>query len=157
MGIVSSVIVEDRVQADGRRQVRERHTDHLGKVVDISYRAMPGADANAAMAARVNGLEANLAATELVEIVQRIRAGRRFGGTPDYTTIPNIAARVADVYLGAPGVYAANFAEWLNGRTDALLRNVFGIGQPAIAGLRARFVELVALRDAIESQAGTLT
>lgn len=65
MPIVSSIIVEDRAQADGRRHVRERHTDHVGGTHDAVYLAESGADAEAVMAARVANIEAQLKTNEI--------------------------------------------------------------------------------------------
>lgn len=65
MSIVNSEILEDRAQVDGRRHVRERHTDHLGQTYEVSYMAEAGADVAATMAARVPILEAQLAELEL--------------------------------------------------------------------------------------------
>jgi hypothetical protein len=65
MPIVSSQIVEDRLQSDGRRHVRERHTDNLGRVQDVVYMAESGANVTTAMNARVADLNAALIAAEL--------------------------------------------------------------------------------------------
>lgn len=48
MSIVSSIIVDDAPQKDGRRYITERHTDHLGKVYDVQYTARVNDDAQAA-------------------------------------------------------------------------------------------------------------
>jgi len=58
MPIVSSSIVEDRVQRDGRRSVRERHVDHAGETQEVAYLAEADADVNVMMAARVPVLDA---------------------------------------------------------------------------------------------------
>jgi len=39
VSIVSSVIASSDVQADGRFQVHEQHTDTLGLIVDVFYTA----------------------------------------------------------------------------------------------------------------------
>lgn len=39
MPIISSQIITDSAQADGRRYIRERHTDHLSKLYDVVYLA----------------------------------------------------------------------------------------------------------------------
>lgn len=53
MPVVSSQIVEDRPQIDGRRSVRERHVDHIGREIFISYLAAQSANAAQIMADRV--------------------------------------------------------------------------------------------------------
>lgn len=65
MPIVSSEIVADQVQIDGRRHVQERHVDHLGQVLDVFYMAEAAADTSVALQARVAVLEAQLAEAEL--------------------------------------------------------------------------------------------
>jgi uncharacterized protein YciI len=65
MAITSSQILEDRAQVDGRRHVRERHTDHLTRQHDVTYMAAAGADVNATMTARVATIEAQLKQNEI--------------------------------------------------------------------------------------------
>lgn len=52
MPIVSSIIVEDHPQRDGRRAVREQHTDHNGQHHYAMYLAEPAANVSAMMTAR---------------------------------------------------------------------------------------------------------
>jgi hypothetical protein len=65
MPIVSSAIVEDRVQRDGRRSVQERHVDHLGGVQDVFYLAEAGADVAAMLPVRAALMDAQVAQAEL--------------------------------------------------------------------------------------------
>lgn len=71
MPIVNSTIIEDRAQVDGRRFVRERHTDNLGAIQEVSYLAEAGADVNAAMTARVATLDAQAKAKEISDNLQQ--------------------------------------------------------------------------------------
>ena len=67
MPIVSSVIAEDSRQIDGRRWVREQHTDHVGVVREAVYMAEAGQIIDlAASAARIDAqlMEAEIAANE---------------------------------------------------------------------------------------------
>lgn len=52
MNIVSSIIVWDLPQTDGRHVVREEHADDQGNVYDFDYIAEIGMDINARLAAR---------------------------------------------------------------------------------------------------------
>ena len=61
MPILSSVILENRAQPNGDRDILERHSFDDGHVVDVRYRAGPLADAAALMQARVAFLEAQAA------------------------------------------------------------------------------------------------
>ena len=67
MAIVSSTIIEDARQRDGRRHVCERHVDHLGGVRDVRYMAESGADATAILPTRAAQIEAELAAEETAQ------------------------------------------------------------------------------------------
>jgi hypothetical protein len=57
------------VQADGRRYIRETHTDHLGALHLISYLAAVGADYAGIMSSRVPGIEEQLAEAEADRVI----------------------------------------------------------------------------------------
>ena len=63
--IVASSIIEDRAQADGRRDVTERHVFDDGFVRFVNYLAAAKANVIAAMAARVAFLEDQRAAEDI--------------------------------------------------------------------------------------------
>ena len=67
MAIVSSTFVLEHAQKDGRRHVREYHTDEKGVVHEAGYLADVGTNHKAVMLARVPGIEAQLAEAERVE------------------------------------------------------------------------------------------
>lgn len=54
--IVSSVIVLDNLQTDGRRIIVEQHTDDQGVVQELSYMAEINTDVNAKLAEHAEGL-----------------------------------------------------------------------------------------------------
>ena len=56
MRIVSSQIVEDSPQIDGRRWVREVHTDDAGLMHEFAYLAEAASNVSAIMAARAADL-----------------------------------------------------------------------------------------------------
>lgn len=65
MSIVSTTVTQDaHAQADGRRDVTERHTFSSGEVVTVTYRAEIGADTAAIAAVRVSALEQAMADAE---------------------------------------------------------------------------------------------
>jgi len=72
--IVSSLVVEDRVQVDARRMVREQHTTDDGRVLTVDYLAEPGADVHAQMTARVPTLNAQLADAEMAANLAEVLA-----------------------------------------------------------------------------------
>lgn len=73
MPIVSSQIVLDHQQVDGRRHVQERHIDHRGVVNNVFYLAEPGADANTALNARVPVLTQQLRERERSECLEHVQ------------------------------------------------------------------------------------
>ena len=92
MGITSSVIVEDALQAHGQRYVREVHTDHLGREWWYSYAAENKADVNAIMAGRVSHVEAMLKEREIVEIVGKVEEGGTVPKTLQFATALEVKA-----------------------------------------------------------------
>jgi hypothetical protein len=70
MSIVSSVYVLDyHTQSDGRRYVRELHTDSVGVVHVVEYLAVSGADYQAIANARATTIETTLAEQEAEAII----------------------------------------------------------------------------------------
>ena len=65
MAIVSSVLVENRVQVDGRLMRHEQHMDADGSVLDVFYVGDAGSDGNAIMLDRVPVLNQQMADAEM--------------------------------------------------------------------------------------------
>lgn len=65
MPIISSAIIEDAIQHDGRRSVRERHIDSEGRVYDVMYLAEAGAAIADMLPVRAAQLDAQLVDEEL--------------------------------------------------------------------------------------------
>lgn len=63
--ISSSTIIEDAVQVDGRRHVRERHVDNMGMPHDVFYIAEAEADVSAMLPIRAAQIVEQLEAAEL--------------------------------------------------------------------------------------------
>lgn len=99
MSIVSSVIYEDKTQADGTRDIVEVHTDHLGvdHLVFLFGRASDY-DESVGMAAHVTGIEESLAWTEDNSAYGRIESG---DGVLDVVNSPvhSTAKRIAKKLL----------------------------------------------------------
>lgn len=74
MPIVSSVVLLDSTQIDGRRDIYEVHTDQTGVEVCVSYLAEPGDDVAAILAARAAQISADLAAAELAANLLEVEA-----------------------------------------------------------------------------------
>lgn len=67
--IVSSEIVANDLQADGRRYITERHAFSDGSIYDHYYLAAIDTDHNAAMLARVRQIEVQVAEAEGLQII----------------------------------------------------------------------------------------
>jgi hypothetical protein len=98
MSITNSQIVEDRTQADGRRWVRERHTDHVGKQHEIAYLAESGTNANTAMTNRVAQIEANSKATEILANLANALSDDEPAPTFDYSTSQELASAIRELF-----------------------------------------------------------
>ena len=72
MSIISSAITEDAVQADGRRYIREVHTDHVGQEHHFTWMAEAEQDADAVLSARAVWLPGYLEQQEIEANLQDI-------------------------------------------------------------------------------------
>lgn len=138
MPITASIIVEDRVQRDLRRSIRERHTDHLGGVQDVAYLAEANADASATMAARVATIEAQLAAAELAKDIALILSGDYAGVTAQHVSVAEVRAALRALYQTATADQVGRIAGFLLTLTDAQLRTLFNMTQAQVTNLKVR-------------------
>lgn len=72
MGIVNSEIISDSPQSDGRRHIRERHTESDGVFHDIVYMAEEGQNITSILPLRAIQIEASLMEKELRENEEEI-------------------------------------------------------------------------------------
>lgn len=75
MAIVSSVVARDQVQHDGRRQIVELHTDHVGVVRRVEFLAPADWDAEGYLATRAALIEAKLAEEEMAANLLEVEGG----------------------------------------------------------------------------------
>lgn len=138
MSIASSTHTLGPVQADGRRYVTERHTDHLGNVYLAEYLAAPGANYAAIRTARAAQIEAALPEGETDAMLD--------GSTvaPQHQTPAQLLGRLRERYRGASREQAARIASWLMDRldagqvTDAQLQSAFGLTAAQWSALKTR-------------------
>lgn len=155
MSIVSSVIAEDRAQIDGRRSVRERHTDHLGLVEDVSYLAVAQADVSAAMAARVQRLEQQAAEVEMARNIAFIMAGEYGLVTTNYITVTDARAAIRALYQTGSGEIIGRLAGYLLTLTNAQLQALFNVTAGAqTTQLRQRLQSKVDALNAVLTAVG---
>lgn len=144
MPIVTSVVVDDSPQADGRRWIREHHTDQLGVVYERAYMALAGdvIDVNAPVAA----LNQHLVETELRRNLTQIYAkGPLAVVTSDYATLANIRAGLRAAYRTAQRAQALALGAFLDTLTNGQLATLFNVGNPS--------AELTALRTRLATKA----
>lgn len=156
MSIVNSTIIEDRVQADGRRCVRERHVDHLGRAHDATYKAASGANVAAAMAARVVKIDAMLVERELNENEARALDGPFVGPTLQFCTAAQIRTRIRELYRTATAYGLCRLAWYIQrlSLTDNQLKTVFGVNDAQLPALKVKLAALEAKYIDVLDEAG---
>lgn len=153
MPIVTSVIVTDTSQVDGRRAIHERHTDHVGVAHHRFYLAEAGADVSAAMLAQVPVLEAALVAQEQARNMASILSGENVV-TADWVTVADMRQAIRTTYAAASGEQVGRLAAFLLTVSDANLQTLFGLANQAQVNqlksrLQSRFTELQAVLTAV--------
>lgn len=156
MPITASEILYDRAQADGRRRVLEQHTDSLSRVYNVSYLAAPGADANAALAARVVLLEAALKEAEIEANIARALDGETSGFSLEWSTANENYAALRQLYSTLTSWELIIIGHVLHHQSlsDALIRNLFGVSQAQVQGIRDRLEAKDTLYHAILAEVG---
>lgn len=76
MAIVSSIILETSIQTDGRRWIREKHTDHLGFLHFAQYLTNADSDINAIMLARIPFINSMLIENEEQKLISKFEEER---------------------------------------------------------------------------------
>jgi hypothetical protein len=138
MGIVSSIIVEDRPAVGTRRSIVERHTDNLGVTYEFRYLTPDVAwDAVAAMTARAITLWASILANETSENLRAIvTSGSVAVLKTNYSSAAIHIGALRALYLSATALQAIFIADFLSSLTDAQLQTAFGISVAQVTTLR---------------------
>lgn len=155
MSIVSSTIVENIVQRDGRRSVRERHVDHLGKVFFREYLADGDLDLNARLAAYAAQLAGEEESGEIAANIERVTS---FDESPifNYSTRPQLLAQLRDLYKDATKLQCLRISRYIYNLSlsDAAIKLLFGVGDAGLAVLKTKLQNQSALYDQIQSAIG---
>lgn len=153
--IISSIIVEDSPQADGRRQVRERHIDHIGCVQAIAYTAEVDVDINAVMIQRVPLLEQQAKDRELQSLEQKVLHGIDpfpQNTAPIYNTQVEWRQYILKRGLSNPDpvvfIYAAGMLDKI---TDIQLMGLLGISQNKCDEIRVKAEMLKNVKAILDS------
>lgn len=143
MSIVSSIIVEDRAQAGGRRHVREVHTDHVGAVHHVVYMAEAGANANTALAARVASIEAQIKQAEInANMAKALNAELTFAFV--HSTVAENRAALRELFRVATRWELMTLGWVINelALSDNQLKLLFDVTNGALPTLKARLVDI---------------
>lgn len=156
MSIVSSTIIEDRPQIDGRRHICERHTDHTGRVHDIRYMAATADNVNTFMANRVATLESQLANGELNDNEARATEGPFVAPTLVHCTAGQVRTRIRELFRVATAWQVCRLAWYIQrlGLTDNQLKAVFGVNDAQLVGLKAKLTSLEAKYNDVSDEVG---
>lgn len=156
MAIVSSVIVEDARQIDGRRYIRERHTDQIGQVYEFTYLCPAGFNAAVALAARVPIINADLIVNEVSANVSDVLAnGSLASPSLVYSTPAQNFLGLRLAYATATRTDVIMIGDFLDTLTNGQLATAFGITTGQAATLRTNKLDpAAALATSIRAAAG---
>ena len=158
MPIVSSVTEDVAPQKDGRRYVRERHTDHVGVDHVRTWLADADADLPAALSAYAAALPEML---KQAEIQKNIDLAKTQGSlakpyiTAVHMTVQEGGAALRAYYKTAVEGEAILIGDYLNTVTDQQLMNAFQINATQAANLRAnKLVPAASKAAAVRAETG---
>lgn len=137
MAISSSVIVEISVQSDGRRWVREVHTDSFGIQYGRQYLATAILDLNAALAAYATILDSNNTLQEIAANVSSVLInGSSAIVTFNYSTAGQNRTALREAYRNSTRVEAIMLGDFLSSLTDGQLQTIFSMTSGQVTTLR---------------------
>jgi hypothetical protein len=135
--ITTSVIAAINVQKDGRRWVRELHTDLVSLVHERNYLAGALDDLNIALAAYAVQLGIDIGNAEITNNVAQVSTiGSLASPTFIYSTVAQNVAALRAAYLVATQAQAIMMGDYLSSLTDVQLENAFGLTQIQVTTLR---------------------
>ena len=155
--IVSSVVVSDSPQIDGRRWIHERHTDSLGATYDYWWMAEIGAVDTQFLATHAGQLLSQLAVNE---IAANTLAALNQGVPPltyNYSTTAQGIVALQAFWATATGWPAAQMGNYINSLalSDATLENIFGVTAGAqLTALKAVIAQCVSAYAAGSASVG---
>lgn len=137
MPIVSSFVVDDQVQADGRRWIRERYVDHVGGVHERVYLALANFVVN--LAAQIAAIEQRLVDAEINQNLAKIYADGPLAvvSVVHASTAQNGAALRA-AYKVATREQVWALGAFLDTLSNAQLGNLFNLAGAELTALRTR-------------------
>jgi len=153
MAIVSSEIIEDQVQIDGRRSVCEKHVDHTGKEFFCRYRAPSDLDVSKTMLGRVSEIEQYSVDRELRDILDMAEAGEDITDLkPEYTTKEDAINNLINNWFWNKQAWVAwNMVDLVDSLEDIYLTGTVGVSSKSVSDLRDRVTKLKTAKTSVES------
>lgn len=154
--MVTSEIVEDSPQADGRRHVRERHVDSVGAVYRVSYLAEQPDDVEAIAAARAPLLIEQSEQAEIRRNLDNALSDDVPAPTTLYTTSQQTGLALRELWKESIGRDAYRIAWYVNsfGLNDAQLMAFFGLTAGQLPAAKAKLTAFSAEYDAMQLAQG---
>jgi hypothetical protein len=137
MPIVTSTVIEDAPQIDGRRWITERHLDHVGAAHLRTYMAL--ASASIDPSATVATLNQSLIDAEIQRNLADIYAnGANATVVVVHAALADIRQALREAYRAATRDQALALGAFLNTLTNPQLGTLFGLSGAALTALRNR-------------------
>ena len=158
MTIITSVIVDDMPQRDGRRFVRERHTDQYGVIQEVTYLAEALEDVAVAMASRVVMIEQQVINGELETNASLALSDLAFQPpTLRYCTALQLRNHIRLIYAAGKGFHLCRLAWYIQrlGLTDNQLKSMFGVNDAGLPAVKAKLSSLESKYDDVQAQVGS--
>ena len=146
MAIVLSEIVDDAPQIDGRRHVRERHTDHVGGLHYVTYLAEAETDAAAVMAGRVAQIEEQLRQAEINANMAKCLNAELDTYTFFHSTADDSLLAIRELFKTATKWELLTLGWVINekGLSDNKLKALFGVDDAGLVTLKAKLANIAA-------------
>lgn len=143
MSITVSQIITDSAQIDGRRYIRERHTDHLGVTHDIAYLAEAGTNANDIMMARQSFIVERLRQSEIqANLSKALNAELVF--TFNHSTVAENRTALRELFKVATKWELMTLGWVINelALSDNQLKLIFEVNDAQLPALKAKLVDI---------------
>lgn len=155
--IISSIIEYQLLQADGRYNVRELHTDSYGIQYVFDYMADASININSHLANDAESLLSSLPVQEIENNIGMIEdLGYLAMPTINYSTVSSNISALRAAYLVSNQNQAIFIGDYLNSLTNTQLETAFNITSSQVVTLRANYLTPAASSaSAIRSAVGT--
>lgn len=141
MAISSSIIIEDSAQPDGRRWIRERHTDHLGATHDVVYMAESATNASEVMSNRVASILSQLKQAEInANMAKALNGELTF--IFNHSTVAENRTVLRELFMVSTKWELTTLAWVIHelSLSDTQLKNLFGVNDAQLPALKTKLL-----------------